>query len=156
MGGQILSVPVSDGSKHRRRNQQGGVCVCVDSPEGDHCSGGVGDGGILRGRNLDRHAHLRAPEQTCADQQNHSGRDEQLNISGQLDQFITFLFLVATGISGNFSPGVCQAVCWREVPLLTHALMTLLGEAVIHTIEMLLGNTNLTVPSPCLSEAIPG
>lgn len=67
-----------------------------------------------------------------------------------------FLFLVVAGISGNFSPGVCPAVCWREAPLLTHALMTLLSEVVIHTVEMLLGNTNLTVPSPCLSEAVPG
>lgn len=79
-----------------------------------------------------------------------------MTISGQLDQFITFFFLVTTGISGNFSPGVCWAVCRREAPLLTHALMTLLGEVVIHTMEMLLGNTNLTVPSPCLTEAIPG
>lgn len=57
---QILSVPVSDGGRHRRRNRRGGECegtsvcecVCVrmqiDSPEGEHRSG-VGEGGI-RGR----------------------------------------------------------------------------------------------------------
>lgn len=59
---QILSVPVSDGGRHRRRKQRGGecegtsvcVCMCVyesmqlDSPVGAHCSG-VGEGGI-RGR----------------------------------------------------------------------------------------------------------
>lgn len=55
---QILSVPASDGGRHRRRKRRGGenvrerVCVCVSmqihSPEGEHCSR-VGDGGI-RGR----------------------------------------------------------------------------------------------------------
>ncbi|TWW55711.1 hypothetical protein D4764_09G0007610 [Takifugu flavidus] len=137
--GRMLSNSVS-GSRPRRRALQWGSGRWRDTE------------GVLSGPSRPP-SSTRAD--TCRPTEPFRGRDEQLNISGQLDQFITFLFLVVAGISGNFSPGVCAAVCRREAPLLTHALMTLLGEAVIHTVEMLLGNTNLTVPSPCLSEAVP-
>lgn len=90
--GQILSV--SDGGKHRRRNRQGGVCerVCVDNPEGELCSGGVGDGGMLGGGVS---GLFRPPSHTSADTRQPAGqfrgRAEQVSLVRQLHQLMTVL-----------------------------------------------------------------